>query len=256
MRLALLSDVHGNPVALGAVIRDARSCDVDGWWVLGDLAAIGPDPVSTVAMLADLPDARFVRGNTDRYTVTGERPPPTPADVERDPSLRPLFDEVEAAFSWTRDTLANAGTGWHEWLLELPREQRCVLPDGTRVLAVHASVRSDEGPGIAPDVPDDVLAQLLAGADADIVLGGHTHQATDRRVDGVRAINLGSVSNPMTSDLRASYVILHADRHGHEVEHRRVAYDHDAVVGLVEHSGHPAAAYIAGLQRGVNPHRK
>ena len=79
---------------------------------------------------------------------------------------------------------------------------------------------------------------MLAGVAADVVCGGHTHQATDRRVGGTCAINLGSVSNPMTSDLRATYVIVDADRHGHRLTHRRVAYDHDAVIarlGAVEH---------------------
>ena len=66
----------------------------------------------------------------------------------------------------------------------------------------------------------------------------------------VRAVNLGSVSNPITDDLRASYVIASADRHGHTVEHRRVAYDHGAFLRAVAASGHPAAEYIASFQRG------
>ena len=66
----------------------------------------------------------------------------------------------------------------------------------------------------------------------------------------VRAVNLGSVSNPITDDLRASYVIVSADRHGHTVGHRRVAYDHDAFLRAVAASGHPAAEYIASFQRG------
>ena len=85
---------------------------------------------------------------------------------------------------------------------------------------------------------------------ADVVCAGHTHQPTDRRVDGVRAVNLGSVSNPITDDLRASYVVLHADGHGHCVEHRRVAYDHDAVLARIARSGHPEWDYIESFQRG------
>lgn len=56
------------------------------------------------------------------------------------------------------------------------------------------------------------------------MFAGHAHQATDRQMGTVRAINLGSVSNPITDDLRASYVIVHAEESGHDVEHRRVAY--------------------------------
>ena len=228
MRIALISDIHGNRIALDAVAADADAHDVDEWWVLGDLVAIGPDPVATLERLADLPGVRFVRGNTDRYVVTGARPAPHLDAVERDPSLRPLFDAIEASFSWTRSQLST--DGWLELLAALPAEQRAVLPDGTRLLGIHASPRSDDGAGITPDLPEAELAGMLAGVAADVVCGGHTHQATDRRVGGTRAINLGSVSNPMTSDLRATYVIVDADRHGHRLTHRRVAYDHDAVI--------------------------
>ena len=82
------------------------------------------------------------------------------------------------------------------------------------------------------------------------MFAGHSHQPTDRVVDGVRAVNLGSVSNPITDDLRASYVVLHVDRSGHRVEHRRVAYDQAAFLNAVAQSGHPAADFIASFQHG------
>jgi hypothetical protein len=83
-----------------------------------------------------------------------------------------------------------------------------------------------------------------------VVCAGHTHRPADRLIGSVRAVNLGSVSNPITDDLRASYVIIHADRDGYQVEHRRVEYDHAAVLGRVARSGHPEAEYLATFQRG------
>ena len=247
MRVALISDVHGNRVALDAVVADGTHHGVDAWWALGDLVAIGPEPVETLERLRNLPGARFVRGNTDRYVVSGARPAPHADDVERDPTLRPLFLAVEASFAWTR---AQMGTADIAWLDALPDRQRTVLLDGTRLLAIHASPRSDDGPGITPALADRALAALLAGADSDLICGGHTHQATDRRLGATRAINLGSVSNPITSDLRASYVIVDDDPSGHRIRHRRVDYDHDAVVARIHASGHPEADYLASFQRG------
>ena len=90
MRLGLISDIHGNEIALDAVLSDGRDLGVDSWWVLGDLVALGPDPVVTLAKLRSLPNVRFVRGNTDRYVVTRARPAPHASDVERDPTLRDL----------------------------------------------------------------------------------------------------------------------------------------------------------------------
>jgi predicted phosphodiesterase len=246
--LALISDIHGNRVALERVVADGLAHGADEWWVLGDLAAIGVDPVATLEMVANLPNARFVRGNTDRYIVTGERPYPHADDVERDPSLQSLFDVVEASFAWTRDALT---TEWLAWLGDLPLAQRTVLTDGTSLLGVHASVASDDGAGITPDVDDHTLRRLVRRAGADIVCGGHTHRITDRRVDGMRAVNLGSVSNPVTTDLRASYVLVAHDRHGHRLAHRRVAYDHDAVVHAIRRSTHPDVDYLTGFQLGA-----
>ena len=73
-----------------------------------------------------------------------------------------------------------------------------------------------------------------------------------------RAINLGSVSNPMTSDLRATYVVVDADRHGHAIMHRRVAYDHDAVVaagarGRPPGGAHTSPASNAASRLGIRP---
>jgi predicted phosphodiesterase len=248
VRLAVLSDVHGNRIALEAVVADGRDQGVDGWWALGDLVAVGPDPVDTLELLANLDDLVATRGNTDRYTLTGDRPPPHPEDVIADPGLLGLFTAVESSFSWTRGALASHG--WLPWLEELPLDTREELADGTRLLGVHASPGRDDGPGITPHRPAGELQADLAGAGADIVVAGHTHQPTDRRVGGVRAVNAGSVSNPITDDLRAGYVIVHADRHGHRVEHRRVAYDRDAFLRRVGESGHPQHDFIASFQRG------
>ena len=101
-----------------------------------------------------------------------------------------------------------AAHGWLDWLEQLPVETRTELDDGTQLLGVHATPGRDDGDGITPHRPEDELRQALAGAGADIVCAGHTHQPTDRQIEDVRAVNLGSVSNPITDDLRASYVIV------------------------------------------------
>jgi predicted phosphodiesterase len=196
--------------------------EIDAWWVLGDLAAIGPDPVGTVEVVANLPHAEFVRGNTDRYVLTDDRLPPHAEEVAENPELLPLFALIQRSFAWTAGALA--AHGWMDWLDGLPNEVRTTLPDRTTVLGVHASPGCDDGEGITPHHPTAELLAALAGADAQVVFAGHTHQPTDRVVGEVRAVNLGSVSNPITDDLRASYVVLHADRHGHTIEHHRVDY--------------------------------
>jgi predicted phosphodiesterase len=243
-----MSDVHGNRHALEAVVADAAGLGVDRWWVLGDLVAIGPDPVAAIELIAELPRVEVISGNTERYVLTDDRPPPHPTDVLANPDLLPRYAEVQASFAWTCGALA--AHGWLDWLRGLPQDVRMHLPDGTVLLGVHSIPGRDDGPGITPHRDEEKLRRDLAGADADVVFAGHTHQPTDRAVGGVRAVNLGSVSNPVTDDLRASYVVLHSDRDGHAIEHRRVAYDRDGFLDAVARSGHPGADFIASFQRG------
>ena len=118
---------------------------------------------------------QFVRGNTDRYVVTGDAA--VAASAETSNATRrceSLFDAVESSFAWTHARMADAGL--LDALAALPDAQRMVLADGTRVLGIHASPQSDDGAGIRPDLSDADLAGLLAGSDADIVCGGHTHR--------------------------------------------------------------------------------
>jgi predicted phosphodiesterase len=248
MRLALLSDIHGNTIALDAVLADVdRNGGADAYWFLGDLVAMGHDPIGVLERMTALPGVAFVRGNTDRYVVTGERPRPSLDDARADPALVDRLAEVAAQFAWSAGALSH--NGWWEWLAGLPAEVRTTLPDGTRVLGVHASPGIDEGPGINDD-PDGVLATRLDGCDADVVFAGHTHRPVDRRVGPIRAVNLGSVSNPVRPDLRASYVVVDADETGHTIEHRRVEYDHDAVIAALEALAHPGRSWLIKHQRG------
>ena len=103
--------------------------------------------------------------------------------------------------------------------------------------------------GIDTRIGDDRLGGILAGCNADLVIGGHTHDVTDRRIGAVRAVNLGSVSNPTRTDRQATYVVIDAAPTGHVITHRFVDYDHDAFVQRLHDVRHPAAAYIQRFQR-------
>ena len=83
MKLGVIADVHGNDVALRAVLDDAAGYHVDRWWVLGDLVLFGPRPAEALDRLRGLPGVSMLRGNTDRYVLTGEQPAPhaTAADA-------------------------------------------------------------------------------------------------------------------------------------------------------------------------------
>ncbi len=129
MRLALLLDLHGNPIAVEAVLADVEECGgVDAYLVLGDIVAIGHDPIAVLERLVALPGVRFIQGNTDRYVVTGQRPYPSLADVESDPGLIARLVEVAHSFAWTKGMVTAAG--WFNWFSALHLEERMLLPEG------------------------------------------------------------------------------------------------------------------------------
>jgi predicted phosphodiesterase len=249
MRIALLSDIHGNLVSLDAVLADMESLGgVDQIWVLGDLVAVGAQPIQVLERLAELPNARFTHGNTDRYITDGTRLRPYEKDVRADMTKLDGFREVASSMSWTGGAVSTSG--WMAFLDELPLEQRLTLPDGTRLLGVHASPGKIDGRGLRPDYPTSELEERFGGCDADLVCVGHTHWPMNAQIGDTHVINLGSVSNPLTPDGRAWYVLLDADEDSYSIRHRRVAYNHAAVYAGIETMRYPAGEYIASFLRG------
>ena len=249
MRIAIFSDIHGNSIALDAVLADIQSQGgVDEYWILGDLVAIGHDPIGVVERLTKLPNAHFIRGNTDRY-VTSDQPPQELVDeVKKDTRQLPQLIIVTRSMNWTRGAISVSG--YFDWLAGLPLDRRFTLPDGARVLCVHASPGTDEGRGMNPWMTTDELGELFKDCEADLVFVGHTHQAQDRTVNNLRLINPSSVINPIAPDLRAGYVLLTADSKSYTLEQRRVDYDHEAVVEAMQNIKHPATDLVTQHMRG------
>jgi predicted phosphodiesterase len=250
MRVAVFSDIQGNPLAFDAVLADIDAVGgVDAHWFVGDAVAKGYDPVGVMERLLVLPNLVAVRGNTDRNTIsdTWRDRAPTLDEARADPEQQLRLIGLVQSFAWTRGAITSAGH--YEWLASLPLDQRVTLLDGTRVLLVHAAPGTDGGLGIHDGQSDDEIRALLAGVDADLVFVGHTHAPLDRTVGGVRVVNLGSVSNPVTDDKRAMWTLLDADGDGYRLERRFVEYDREQVIRNLAAVHHPLAGMIGGFFR-------
>jgi diadenosine tetraphosphatase ApaH/serine/threonine PP2A family protein phosphatase len=229
MRVAVLSDIHSNIVALDAVLSHAG--DVDAIWHLGDVVGYGPEPDAVVARL-DERDATGVRGNHDAAAVGGRE-------------IEWFNPEARAAVEWTRDTMAPTTRAWLDALPE-----RCVIDD---VLLVHGSPRDP----LREYVTDRAAAgDNMAAQETQHALHGHTHvpvawMATPDHValiqpsaaDAIELgayrtlINPGSVGQPRDGDARASYLVLDQERS--RVTWHRVAYDIDRVQARMRAVGLP-----------------
>ncbi len=251
MRLGILSDVHGVESALRAVLEDGDRASVDRWWALGDLVLFGPQPVEVLQLLHDLPHVAFVSGNTDRYVMTDDQPQPhaTAEAAVGDVDLVRRYGLMAAGAAWTRGVLDQAGV--LDLLDDLPQRQRIVLDDGTRLLGVHASPGADDGPGFDTASTDADIERLLLDVDTDWVVGGHTHDPTDREVAGVRVLNPGSVGLPRAQG-QASWMLVDATAAGGRVEHRTAGFDTAAVIEALDRRRHPNREFVASvLTRGI-----
>jgi predicted phosphodiesterase len=249
MRLGVIADIHGNEVALRAILKDAEQFSVDRWWALGDLVLFGPRPVEVLDLLSALPGIGMLRGNTDRYVLTGQQPAPhaTLADAVGSLDLVQRYVAMAAGIAWTRGVLDQAGK--LAALASLPTQLRLQLPSGADVLGVHASPGSDDGPGIEPEISEERLEGLLAGCDADIVIGGHTHWITDRIAGGVRTLNPGSAGLPDPPGA-TGWLLLEDDGDGLVVTQRTVPFDADAVIDDLQGRQHPNTEFTTSILSG------
>lgn len=220
MRIVICSDIHGNVVALEAVLQDIRRhAAPDALVVAGDLALVGPRPAEAVALLRGL-DALFVMGNCDRYIVDRED------DAQVQFALQRLSDEDMA------------------FLAGLPFGQQIEAAPGHELLVVHANPRNLEDP-IKPDMADSLVWPLLAGVTADVVAFGHYHVPFTRRLDPWTLVDVASVGMPRDGDRRAVYAVLTWDGAAWRAEHRRVAFDIEGVARDYRAVGFPGAERAA-----------
>ncbi len=248
-RLAVLSDIHGNLPALKAVLADIKSRGrPDAYWILGDLAAFCPWPSKTLARLRALPNASFLRGNTDRYLVTGRRPA-APVNSRKDWDHMPqTLKERDATFRWAVERLTYKD---YEFLRDLPARLEDDVPGYGTITAVHATPEDDET-FLRPDTPVEDLDTHFASLGARLILYGHTHQPMDHATNDFRLVNDGSVGLPLDGDPRPAYAMLDFGDGGCQVTIHRVPYDHEEVIKEMERLEHPGRSWIGGMIREVS----
>lgn len=226
MRIAIVSDIHGNMAALEAVLADLDQVRpalvVQG----GDLALGGPHPSEVVDRIREL-GWPSVLGNTDEVLADERSIPEQARGFVAQPAAR------------TREML---GPERVAWLTRLPLEWR---EEGVAV--VHA-VPGDCWAVVAHDAPDDRLREAYGPLGVPVAVYGHIHHAFVRRLDDLTVVNSGSLSLPLDGDVRATYVVIEDGR----IEHRRVAYDVERVIADLLLIGYPnAATYASWLRTGV-----
>ncbi len=239
-RIAVLSDVHGNAVALEAVRTALRREKPDAILVAGDHVFNGPDPVGAVDAIRELEasGALVVQGNTDVAVADFDYGAAFPWFADGVP------DSFRAAAEWAHDELADEHL---DWLRRLPAERRLDV-DGTMVLLCHASPGSQTA-GFDPGLDPSVVLERISRTDARVVACGHTHLPEVRDFGWKVIVNDGSAGFVFDGDPTASWALVTVSDEEVTAEIRRESFDVLAVSNAISARGLPGDVYRAATVR-------
>jgi predicted phosphodiesterase len=236
MRIAIVSDIHGNLAALEAVLADLRKTSPDLILHGGDLPHGGASPVEIVDLIRDL-GWPGVAGNTDEMLFAPES---LPQFASRAPHLQALWSAIQEQAAWN---CAALGEERLAWLRALPR---------VHVHAPMALVHASPGSlwlAPAPEADDTELESVYSPLGQPIAIYGHIHRSYIRSVAGVTIVNTGSVSLSYDGDRRAAYLLLD----DFQPAIRRVEYDVDRELKALSVCGLPRADWMAKTLQTASP---
>lgn len=209
MKICVLSDVHGNAVALQKVIDECNTLNIDKYIFLGDLLIKGPSPNKCYELMLGLNPLCWIKGNTDE-----------------------AFDLVEDWATLVKDNmllsyleypLSKMNRNSIDLLLNMNYRESLTI-DGIKILCTHGSPR-DIAENIYPDINDEDLSEIIEGVDEDIILCGHTHYPMIRTYKGKTIFNPGSISFSVDDENIISYGIIEINDNNYSCTLKVLEYD-------------------------------
>jgi putative phosphoesterase len=234
MRIAVISDIHGNCLALDAVLADIRQHAIEQIVCLGDAIQGGAQPAETVQHLRAL-NCPIVMGNADAWLLTGQET----SDHEQ------VSESQLATRIWS---LAQLSEEDKAWIASFSPTIEIALEAGKKLLCFHGSPHSFDDI-LLPDTSEEEFQRVLGGFDATLLCGGHTHTQQWRRLDNdAWYFNPGSVGlaynwrlpdEQFQADPWADYAIVTSEGERIGVEFRHVPFDVEALIDVIRKSGKP-----------------
>ncbi|GAA0286528.1 putative phosphoesterase [Gracilibacillus halotolerans] len=238
MKIAILSDIHGNSVALDAVIKDLRAKKADRIIVLGDIAFRGPEPSRSIDLVRFLTE-EVIKGNADEWVVRGVRNGEVPHQA---------LTIMQQEQTWTQEQLQEHQL---EYLASLPTELYFEV-EGVRFHGFHATPKSLFQNVLQNEADHEIEEKLMKDKEADIYLYGHIHKAYKRIIHGKTVVNVGSVGLPFDGIPKASYVLIDVSNGQVEFHHIRVPYDLEKVCQQYDDYNYPNATKMKNIIQSGN----
>ena len=222
MKYGVISDVHGNIVALNAVLNEFERQNVEKIICCGDIIGIGPEPEKAVQRLIQIKEKLIcVRGNHEGYLLEGI------PEIIHDRAMT----KGETAFHrWTQSVLSDSTK---QFLSNLPYEIY-IEEEGKKIYVTHYAYEENKDFKRHIFLPNaEECAELFSNIDADIYLFGHTHNKVENNTNGKKYINPGSLGCPCDSK-KADCGILEINQNEVKYEQLEVPYDVRSVINEIK----------------------
>lgn len=243
MKIAVLSDIHGNCIAFEAVLKDIKNKGADGIIIAGDHFNDSPQPMQVYERLKSL-NAWIIKGNKEERILRyyrGELP-----DWDKYMQM--------SSFMWTYKLL-NAEA--MDYISNLPEQLVVDVPGKDKIRVVHGSpFRINED--LFPDSDDGKVIKALQDIDEKVLICGHTHAQWYRRFGEKLIVNPGSVGLSFNANASAEYSLLEWSKDHWEVQQHNVVYDKRQLMdifytsGYLEASGAYGKIILGSIESGVN----
>lgn len=222
MKVAVISDIHGNFQALESVLTDIQKNKCNQIFCLGDLAMAGPQPRTVLDYIMNrCQDWVIIKGNTDKMITEFDLKMYDKMQKKFPVMANALLDDVDIIEQDKKDFLAS-----------LP-EQKSIMVEGVSVLLVHGSPRKINE-DILPGMKISEVQEIIDGVNEELILCGHTHVPCGyQTLTKQTVVNVGSVGRPMTGVPKANYAIFDFENGTFSVEHRVVDYDYNLAASLI-----------------------
>lgn len=238
MKIAIISDIHGNMQAMNAVLNNIQEEKCEKILCLGDIAMAGPEPAKMIECIKNLmteTDFTLIQGNTDEMIANCDNQ-----------MLHMLRENNPVMANALEADVLEVSDLQKDFLRNLPKTKELTV-DGVKILLVHGSPRKNNE-NIFPDLKLEEVEEMISGTDANIIFCGHTHVPCGYQTNtNQTVVNVGSVGRPFSSEPKSCYAIMETNNGAFTIKHNFVNYDVQAASDILAKRGFDGCEKLAAM---------
>lgn len=242
MKIAIISDIHGNMEALESVLKDISRESCQKIFCLGDIAMAGPEPVETIKKIKELissKDFYIIQGNTDKMLSV--------FSFNTQNKIMQTSPVMASAYFSDSQILSDEDK---QFLSSLEEKKEIEL-FGIKILLVHGSPRRNDE-NIFPNMKIEEIEEIIKEEKANVIFCGHTHMPCGYQTNTEQTVvNAGSVGRPFSQEPLSCYAVMDINEQDStfRVYHNFVKYDVEKAAKKLEERNFEGAEKLAQMLR-------